>query len=336
MDEMRPVALIGAGPMAVEYAKVLRALGETPVVVGRGEDSAARFTSGTGLAVHRGGVDEWLASRQGDLPSAAIVACGEKWIGSATRALVEAGVSRVLVEKPGGFDAADIVETARTARRRGAEVRVGYNRRFYASVSEARRMIDEDGGVRSFVFEFTEWAHVIAGLEKEEGVKAEWLLSNSTHVIDLAFHLGGTPERWDAFTAGALPWHPAAAVFAGAGLTRSGALFSYHANWQAPGRWGLEVLTPRRRLIFRPLETLQVQELGQIAATTVDIDAALDQQFKPGLYRQCAAFLNGDTSLVLPAIDEQVGMLRIYRRMRGDDVAAEDDGTPGGTPSAVS
>lgn len=313
----RQVALIGAGPMAVEYAKVLTELGAAPVVIGRGEGSAAQFTKETGIAAVAGGVDAWLQTHADAVPSLAVVACGEKWIGAAARALIDAGVARLLVEKPGGFDAADIVATGKAAGARGAEVFVGYNRRFYASVAAAREIIDADGGVTSFTFEFTERSHIIAGLVKEEGVKEEWFLSNSTHVIDLAFHLGGAPREWHSLSTGGLPWHPIASVFSGAGRSESGALFAYHANWQAPGGWGLEICTPRRRLVFRPIETLQVQEVGGPLAP-IEIENDLDLRFKPGLYRQVQAFLDPGSAAGLPTIAEQLTMLPVYLRMRGD------------------
>lgn len=309
------ILLVGAGPMAVAYATVLRALGRGPVVVGRGARSAAAFTAETGLTAAEGGLERWLSGQHGAPPATAIVACGERWVGIETRRLVEAGVGRILVEKPGGFDATDIVATARAAADAGADVRVGYNRRFHASVEAARGMIEEDGGVSSFSFEFTERSSVIETLEKEDGVKDEWFLSNSTHVIDLAFHLGGRPDTWHAFAAGSLSWHPAGSKFTGAGRTAAGALFSYCADWSAPGRWGLEVNTARRRLIFRPLESLQVQHYGSMAIEPVPLDDRLDREFKPGLFRQVEAFLAGD-SPHLPTLQEQADMLPAYLAMR--------------------
>lgn len=310
------VLLVGAGPMAVAYAKVLQAHGVAPVTVGRGSASAAAFREATGLAASEVGIEAWIAGGH-PVPGRAIVAVGEKWLGSVARRLIDAGAKSLLVEKPGGLDGADIRAVAAAARERGAEVFVGYNRRFYASVGSAKRLIAEDGGVTSFHFEFTEWGHVVGPLEKEEGVKEQWFLANSTHVIDLAFHLGGAPAELSAYTAGGVDWHPAATVFAGAGRTAAGALFSYQANWQAPGRWGVEVLTRRRRFIFRPLEKLQVQNLGSVAIEPVAIDDALDQKFKPGLHAQVGAFLARDAA-VLPTIAGQVAMLPWYERIRGD------------------
>jgi predicted dehydrogenase len=311
-----PLLLVGAGPMAVAYAKVLASLGITPVVVGRGATSAAAFRAETGLPAAEGGLEAWLADPGRPKPARAIVAVGEKWIGTAARALMDHGVRALLVEKPGGLDAADIRSVADRAAARGAEVFVGYNRRFYASVEAARRLAAEDGGITSFSFEFTEWGHVIAGLEKEPGVKEEWFLANSSHVIDLAFHLGGAPAEMTCYAAGGVGWHPAATVFAGAGRSASGALFSYQANWEAPGRWGVEALTRKRRFILRPLEKLQVQKLGSVAIEPFEIDDGLDQRFKPGLRREVEAFLAQDGSL-LPTIAAQVAQLDWFLKIRG-------------------
>lgn len=311
------VLLVGSGPMAIEYAKILRSMNITPITVGRGAASAEKFTAETGLPVAVGGIDAWLVDNAGSLPERAIVAAGEKWVGVITSALLARGVRSLLVEKPGGYDAKDIRAVHAKAAEAGAAVYVGYNRRFYASVEAAKKIIAEDGGVTSFNFEFTEWSHVISGIEKEDGVKEQWFLSNSTHVIDLAFYLGGKPSEMVSFSAGSLGWHPAGSVFAGAGKTDAGAIFSYQANWEAPGRWGLEILTRKHRLIFRPLEKLQIQKIGSVAIEGVDIDDRLDKDFKPGLYKQVRAFLGGQGDL-LPSLTQQVAMLDWYLKIRGD------------------
>ena len=311
------ILLVGSGPMAIEYAKIFKSLGVALVVVGRGKSSADKFTSETGLPVSLGGIDAWLADAKNELPQHAVVAVGEKWIGAAAKKLMDCGVRHLLLEKPGGHDAADIRSVHAKANETGAAVYVGYNRRFYAAVEAAKKIIQEDGGVTSFNFEFTEWGHVISAIEKEEGVKEQWFLSNSTHVIDLAFYLGGTPAKLSAYSTGRLDWHPVASVFAGAGRTAAGAIFSYQANWEAPGRFSVEMLTRKHRLIFRPLEKLQIQKIGSVAVEMVEIDDSLDKDFKPGLYKQAEAFV-GERTDVLPTISDQVEMLDWYLRIRGD------------------
>jgi predicted dehydrogenase len=315
MSNLPSVLLVGAGPMAVEYAKILRAKNIAPITIGRSDQSAQKFQSETGFVAETGGLDEWLERNPTAYPSHAVVAVGEKTIGGATLALLEHGFKSILVEKPGGFDAEDIRAVGAKAEALGSAVSVGYNRRFFASSVAAKQIIAEDGGVLSFNFEFTEWGHVISGLVKEEGVKEQWFLSNSTHVIDLAFHLGGMPSEFSAFVAGSLNWHPEASVFSGAGKAENGALFSYQANWAAPGRWGVEILTRKHRLILRPMERLQIQKIGSVAIEFVDIDDHLDKDFKPGLYKQAEAFFAGDNT-VLPSIRQQVAALDVYLKIR--------------------
>lgn len=309
--------LVGAGPMAIEYAKIFKSLGITPITVGRGKTSAEKFTAETGMPVVLGGIDAWLTDAGNQLPKSAVVAVGEKWIGSTAKALLGRGIRHLLLEKPGGYDPSDIRSVCAKAVEVSATVYVGYNRRFYASVEAARKIIIEDGGVASFNFEFTEWGHVISGVEKEDGVKEQWFLSNSTHVIDLAFHLGGMPTEMSSYSSGGVTWHPTASVFAGAGKSASGALFSYQANWEAPGRWGVEILTRKSRLIFRPLEKLQIQKIGSVAIEMVEVDDAIAKDFKHGLYKQVEAFLNLD-SAILPTILDQVEVLDWYLKIRGD------------------
>lgn len=315
--------LIGAGAMAKDYAKVLREMGLAFEVIGRSPASADAFRAATGLAVRTGGVKSAVAAL--GAPDRAIVAVGVEALASSAAALVEAGTRRVLVEKPGGVNTAEIGSLQRAAARQGAAVFLAYNRRYYGSTARAREMIAEDGGATSCTFEFTERSHVIAPLAKGPGVKAAWFLANSTHVVDLAFHLCGLPADWRCWHAGSLDWHPAAARFCGSGITEKGVFFSYHADWEAPGRWGLEVLTRRRRLVFRPMEQLQVMQQGSVALDRVDIDDRLDQAFKPGLYRQTEAFIAGDDRM-LCTIADQLRHCAVYDRMAGYDRAGSSAG----------
>jgi hypothetical protein len=83
-------------------------------------------------------------------------------------------------------------------------------------------------------------------------------------------------------------------VFVGSGITEDGVLFSYHANWESAGRWGVEVNTAKRKLAFRPLEQLQVMMKDSVAVEVADIDYTLDKKYKPGLYLQTKAFIESD------------------------------------------
>lgn len=307
------ILLIGAGPMAIDYFKVLKELGFESLVIGRGDSTADSFETETGERVIRGGLTKWL-NKTSEIPTTAIVAVTENLLGKVTIELLQKGVKKILVEKPGGLDYKDIRKVEKTAIRSKANVFVGYNRRFYASVLKAKEIIEIDGGVSSFNFEFTEWGHVILDYPKAEGVWDEWFLQNSSHVVDLAFYLGGNPKKFDNYIAGTSNWHSRATVYAGSGITEKGALFTYHANWAAPGRWGVEILTSKHRLYLRPMEKLQIQRLGSVSIDFVQIDDELDTKFKPGLYRQVEDFLLNNGKKML-TISEQVKNLDYYKKI---------------------
>lgn len=312
------IALIGSGGMAREYAIVLKEQKQQFVVVGRGAESALTFEKAIGVPVIQGGLDAALSYGNIRVPSSAIVSVGVESLFSTTARLLTAGVKRILVEKPAGLNAEEIRALDALARTSGAAVFVAYNRRFYSSVRAARKMIAADGGVQSFSFEFTEWGHEIETLTKAPGVKGQWVLANSSHVIDLAFFLGGVPEELCAFRAGSLPWHPSAAVFSGAGRTTSGALFSYQANWGAPGRWGVEICTCNYRFIFRPMEALQIMRKASIVIEPQPIeDAEIDKNFKPGFFLQTKAFLGYENSDALCLISDHATMLPFYTKIAG-------------------
>lgn len=306
--------LIGAGPHAREYAKVLQHLGLDFEVIGRGESSAQAFEAATGHSVRRGGLVQALA--ESGAPARAIVAASFEELAPVALQLLEAGTRRILLEKPGGLNLAELGAVAAAAEQRQAHVLIAYSRRFYASTQQARQMIEEDGGALSCSFEFTEWAHTIVPMPLPDSVKQSWVIANSSHVPDLAFHLCGFPKDWKSWRAGALDWHSAAARFCGAGVTERGVLFSYHADWEAPGRWAVEVLTRKRRLIFKPMEQLQVTHLASVKVEPVVIDDVIDKEFKPGLHAETRAFIEGDDTLFC-TIAEQLEHGAIYSEMAG-------------------
>lgn len=311
-ENTKQLLLIGAGPMAVEYAKVLRSLNREFVVIGRGEKSAAEFKKTLGVVVTTGGIDKFLKNIR-EIPKTAIVAVSEEELGTVTVELLKKGVELILVEKPAGLNFNDVKNVKKVAEKMKAKVYVGYNRRFYASVKKAREIIAKDGGVLSIFFDFTEPDFKIAPLVKAPYVKENWFLQNSTHVVDLAFFLAGIPKKLTAFTYSSLPWHSKGAIFSGAGVTNKNALFSYHANWKGPGRWGIEIITKEHKLFFRPLEKLQIQKLGTFEVEDAEIDDQIDKDFKPGLYREIQSFLGNKKDLC--TISEQVENLKYYQQI---------------------
>jgi predicted dehydrogenase len=305
--------LIGSGSMSIEYAKVLDALNRKFITIGRGDVSAEKFREATEHTVETGGLEAWLA-KDPELPESVIVSVGVESLANVCIQLIKREVKHILLEKPGGVNRKEISMVHETAESFGAEVYIAYNRRFYPSVIKARELIEEDGGVLSFNFEFTELVRKIEKMIKAPGIKKHWFLGNSSHVVDLAFHLGGNPKTISTYHQGCLDWHPSAAIFAGSGVAKTEAIFSYKANWGSPGRWGIELLTKSRRLILQPLEKLRVQVQDSFDCKTVVIDDSHEKSFKPGLYKMVEEFLNKN-SLTLKSLEEQTKAVNYYYQM---------------------
>lgn len=305
--------LVGAGPMAEEYAKVLNDLSVSTTVIGRGAESAARFKQKTGLDVVLGGIEANLELNEiQQMP--AIVATPVDTLLQNCQTLLDVGAKKILVEKPAGLSPEETDVLSKLARQHQASVYVAYNRRFYDASLKARKLIEEDGGATSLRMEFSEFSHRIADLPTPAHIKNAWLYANSTHVLDLGFNLAGFPKSLHATCKGGLPWHKAAAQFAGHGETESGALFSYIADWEAAPRWSVEVGTRRRTITFQPLEQLKYREKTGFVETVIDIDP-IDTAFKPGLWRQTGAFImDNSDSVELCGIEEHANhMQNVYR-----------------------
>ena len=311
MSDNMNVIVIGAGYMGKEHSKVLLTLGITPTVVCRSQESADKFEKEIGIRPLIGGVNNALQKIK-SFPTHAIVAVNVDQLASTTMLLANAGIKKMLVEKPVALNMDELKEVVSVAEKTGTDIYVAYNRRFYASTDKAIEIIKADGGVSSFNFEFTEWGYKIEASKHPQPVKDGWLKANSSHVIDLAFFLGGEPEEISSYAAGTLPWHSSASRYAGAGRTKAGALFSYQADWDAPGRWAVEILTNNHRLYLRPLEKLSIQNKGSVNIETVEIDDSLDVKFKPGLHNQARAFLFGEKKERLATIGAQVKHMSFF------------------------
>lgn len=293
---MKEIIIIGTGPMALEYAKILTSLERKFKVIGRGEESASKFESQTGIKPIIGGIDSFLKIYPNQKGISFIVATGTEVLMPILKKVLLADADSVLIEKPAAISIEELLANEDFLKPYGDKVFVAYNRRFYASVQETLKLIEEDGGLESMHFEFTEWAHKIEPLQKAEGVKENWFFANSTHVVDLAFFIAGKPKDWKAYSLpGKLSWHPKT-KFVGAGITEKNVLFSYSSNWESAGRWGIELMTFKRKIILKPLEEVQIQMKGSLNIEKITINENDEKEFKPELLLQVKSFLDTNNS----------------------------------------
>jgi len=311
----RQVLLVGAGDMSKEYLKVIQTLGVDCTVVCRSKSSAQKFSNDTGHPALSGGLEDYFENKKINM-NTAIVAVSVANLATVSMELLQHDFNKILIEKPAGLFLKEIDDIKKLANEKKASVFVAYNRRFYASSKKAKEIIESDGGATSMNFEFTEWSHVIEPLDQENIVKERWFISNSSHVVDLAFFLVGQPKEITSYTTGGdnLFWHPSASAFSGSGITLNNVIFSYHADWMGPGRWGIEIVTNKNRLILRPLEQLQIQKIGSVTTDYVNISDSIDKSFKPGLFKQVESFINEDFT-DLCTISDQLDSMMIFQKI---------------------
>jgi len=312
---MQETLLIGTGKMARAYAAVLNALNMPTVAVGRSKAGTHKFVEETGIAATPGGIAAWKKSAA-SIPSRAIITVDVVELAAVAAEVVDVGCKDILLEKPGALTRSELVKLQTKAAAAGVRIYIAYNRRFCASTLAAQKCIEGDGGEVSYTFEFNErltQRQTLKELGVSEKVQQEWFIANSTHVVDLAFYLGGSPREIRAFTAAGPLWAPHPTLFAGAGITEHDVPFSYYSNWELPGPWSVIVGTKKRNIILQPLESLAIEENGVTVA--VDLADELDKKYKPGLYVQVKAFLDGTHNLL--TLDQQIAQFKWFDKILG-------------------
>lgn len=309
--------VVGSGPMGQAHAKANKEI--LPV----GSVAAYSPSRKNEKAINEIGVEfvtgELESVIQKLSPSHAIVAAPVEKLSSTVAKLLSFGVKNILVEKPAFISNADAANLIKITHEKNANIIVGYNRRFYASVLTAIQMIQENNEVmENIFFEFTEWGHDVEKLDYFAPiVKERWALANSMHVIDTAFLLTGLPQKNKAsyFQKGSCSWHPTAATMVGSGVTTSNATFSCFGNWQSPGRWGVEWVTNKRRYIFRPMEALKVQKIGSVTQEDVKPIFDFDSKHKPGVFIQNKLFLNNESSPLFVKLEHAASLVKLAQQI---------------------
>lgn len=310
------VLIVGAGFMAEEYIKVLKTMEVEVVVVGSGKENVDNLKIRYDLAhAYSGGLERNIDTLSGLGLSHAITAVPVDVSASIAEAVLEAGIGRVLLEKPAGLTVDEVQRLIDLEARNNVWVGVGYNRRFYRSVQMLVDKINEDGGANSATCQFTEWIHTIDSSSYGDDVLKKWLISNSSHVLDTLFYLIGWPV--DLVTrvshAGSIVWHPTASVFCGVGESDRGVMFTYNSNWLSQGRWGISVSTSSGTYVLQPMEELKYYAKGTVTGVAL-VDSESQSVLKEGLVQQVNCFLTGAVQ-AFATLQDQERLIKICEQI---------------------
>mgnify|MGYP002879581925 CR=1 FL=1 len=308
--------LIGTGYMALEYTKVLNFLKKKYNVIGRSKNSCDKFFNETNINPIRGGLLSALNNYE--IPKQVIVSVSVENLFECTYELLNRGVKEILLEKPGGLNINEIKILKDLEIKNNARLYIAYNRRFYTSVIKLLELLANDKPIKSLNFEFTEFGHKLKNDNSiKKNVLNKWLYANSSHVIDLAFFLMGKPKKNQSsfYTSGYSIWHKPIR-FHGSGISINNVQYSYKADWESQGRWGIEVLTNNYKYILQPLEELHYIKKGEFIKQKIYLKKTIEDNFKPGLLNQCEAFFSEDSSS-LCNISEQYEHFEFYQKISG-------------------
>jgi len=315
------LAFIGCGDVAVFHAAACREAGFALAAVAGRPGSARAPEFARRFGVPRVFSDPLELASSGDWD--ALVLAVEPVAALDLLAVAAASGRPVLVEKPVALSS----EMLRPHATRWPNVMVGYNRRFYATVREARAFA-ASGPPCLAQLEIPE----DAPFEAPSGADPTRVFTHSVHGFDLARYVLGPlamdmvlPRLRDAGgAAGGAARDGVAALM----RSRRGDVVQYVGNWNAPANVSLTLDQGMRRYQLRPFESGAVYE----GLTVVEPDAAMpirryvptltrrvaldpcDHTFKPGFLQQAAALLRrcgGEQDDTAATLEDAVAALEL-------------------------
>lgn len=292
--------VIGYGNMGWQYVKALSALRVGRIrVCSRSEEPLQELKGTKGVTTIAGGFQQLYAQPIRDelgivaTPIANLVEAGEH--------LATLGCKKILIEKPVSLTSRRILQLAEEFEKERIDAACAYNRVAYPSFIETRAVTNEEGGITSCTYTFTEFVNKIGPGTARDVELAKWGIANSLHVMSMAHGLIGLPATWKSHRSGALPWHPTGSVFVGSGLSDRGVPFSYHGDWGSTGRWSVEVNTPISTYRLCPLEKLTRRTSPAADWEEIPV-VAFDSRVKAGFVEQVASMLRQEIRDIVPLV----------------------------------
>ena len=305
------VTVIGGGYMGQEYAKALECLDISNVtIITNTEKDPKNFSNKFDYKILSGGYKKHVPLlKKQDL---VIIATPTELLFPACDLCLDYKQDNILVEKPGSLYINDLKLLQEKSK--GSRIRIAYNRLCYTNVHLLKKLCNDE--ILSCTFDFTEWTHKIPFNRYTKDEYRLWGISNSLHVISLAFELIGMPEKISCFHEGSLDWHPSGSIFTGSGISCKNIPFSYHANWESAGRWMVEIMTKNKSYRLMPLEGLFVCEKGSVDWNPVPFDST-SSKTKPGVLEQVAIMLdeNLEKNCPLVTLEQSINYIKIATKI---------------------
>ncbi len=275
------VAIVGAGYMATEHAKVFSAIEGVSVcgIFSRTRVKAETLAEEFDIALVVDSVEELFQKCEADL---LVIAVPETAVGEVSRKAFDFPWT-VLIEKPAGIDLREAEALRNEANTKGRQAFVALNRRFYSSTLSVGEDLDKIEGPRFIRVQDQQSLVDARSYGHPDEIVANWMYANSIHLVDyISCFARGNVIRTEVLQ----PWKEGEShVVLGRVEFDSGDVGIYEGLWERPGPWAVSVSTTDARFDLRPLEAAEFQLKGERKRTAYPLNKA-DEEFKPGIYLQ--------------------------------------------------
>jgi predicted dehydrogenase len=309
----KKVLIIGGGEIAKQYALAFLKfhISDITMIVKTG-NFISDFCLEKKIRLLKGGFESNLSNLEKmDL---VIIATPIPILIKATELCIDSGQDNILIEKPGSLYSKELFSLSNNCSDK--KIRIAYNRLVYPNLHKLKQLINFEGGVTSCRFTFTEWLDRIEFEKDKSIVYNRWGISNSLHVISMAFDIIGLPKEITSIQSGKIDWHDSGSQFIGCGTSENNIPFTYHADWGSGGRWGIEIFTKENSYLLIPLEQLYVCKKFTGITVPVEFDVAFPD-LKLGIPEEIAIMLDSTSGLDLVTLEYAAKLNQITEKIMG-------------------
>lgn len=281
MSKKINLAIIGAGKMAYEHARVFQSLKKIclTLVFSRKIENAKKIADHFQIKNY---TNRLLDIVNYNLDGILICVSADSIFG-VTKNLIKYKIP-LLIEKPAGLSLKEAMILANLSKKYQTPNIVALNRRYFSNVMKAIPILKEKN-YKGFLIEGHEFASRLKSLNIKKKILSKWMYANSIHTINLILFFGLSGN----FTYNFLKNNKdldknVSSVF----KFENKIIGTYIANWSSTEKWSIKLFCKDLIIQFKPLENAIL--IDNESKKTIPLSPQ-DKKYKPGLYNQALNFI---------------------------------------------
>ena len=295
-DPELSVAIIGAGSMGKEYAKVLQNLNVNfKVYTNQNLNHIKNFwTKDINQVIDFNNFEEIVNLKKN---TKIIICVSIENLFDTGLKIISSGFKSILIEKPVCFTIKQIDEIINLKNKFNSNIVIGYNRRFYNSVLKLKSYLAGESKILSSTFVLSEnvksWSGNWIDPSKLEGKYP--LISQTSHMIDLLTFLMGNLNLSFLSKFGDFNYN-GNVIFSGILEGGDKQKVNIYGDWTGSHKWKILIESEKKKYLLDPIEILKVYDKK---TKTIKLISSLNSQhnnLKVGLLDEVKAFLIEDYS----------------------------------------